>query len=212
LSSPATWSTYFDGAGDMLTATSLPGPGTGNFTYECWVYPTSASVTYRAIFGIDNYGASTPFRLYQYGTNFQFWYNSSALNRINSNTIQMNQWYHLAATRSGTSLRFFVNGTQVGSTITESSNYPTSTFRIGMDSGSLYPFVGYISNVRVVNGTAVYTSNFTPSTTPLTPVAGTKLLTGQTAFNESLAIENPVTVTASGNAVPRPITPFLINN
>ena len=212
LSSPATYSTYFDGAGDMLTATSLPGPGTGNFTYECWVYPTSASVTYRAIFGIDNYGASTPFRLYQYGTNFQFWYNSSALNRINSNTIQMNQWYHLAATRSGTSLRFFVNGTQVGSTITESSNYPTSTFRIGMDSGSLYPFVGYISNVRVVNGTAVYTSNFTPSTTPLTPVAGTKLLTGQTAFNESLAIENPVTVTASGNAVPRPITPFLINN
>jgi hypothetical protein len=124
----------------------------------------------------------------------------------------MNQWYHLAATRSGTSLRFFVNGTQVGSTITESSNYPTSTFRIGMDSGSLYPFVGYISNVRVVNGTAVYTSNFTPSTTPLTPVTGTKLLTGQTAFNESLAIENPVTVTASGNAVPRPITPFLINN
>ena len=33
-----------------------------------------------------------------------------------------------------------------------------------------------MSDMRVVNGTAVYTSNFTPPTAPLTKVTNTKLL------------------------------------
>jgi hypothetical protein len=36
-------------------------------------------------------------------------------------------------------------------------------------------FLGYISNARIINGTALYTSNFVPSTTPLAPVANTVL-------------------------------------
>lgn len=35
---------------------------------------------------------------------------------------------------------------------------------------------GYLSDVRVVNGTAVYTSNFTPPTAPLTAITNTSLL------------------------------------
>jgi hypothetical protein len=38
------------------------------------------------------------------------------------------------------------------------------------------PYVGYISNARVVIGTAIYTTNFTPPTAPLTAVDGTRLL------------------------------------
>jgi hypothetical protein len=207
-SNTTNWSGYFDGTGDMLTVTNLTGPGTGDFTYECWVYPTSSAVSYRLIFGIDNYGASAPFRLYQYGTNFQFWYTGNAGSFINSNTIVMNQWYHLAATRSGSSLRFFVNGVQVGSTITQSASYPTSNFRIGMDSGSLYPFVGYISNVRVVNGTALYTSAFTPSTSQLTAVSGTSLLTCQgPRFIDNST--NNFAITVSGDAKTTMFDPFL---
>ena len=37
-------------------------------------------------------------------------------------------------------------------------------------------FPGYISNFRIVKGTAVYTANFTPSTSPLTAIANTSLL------------------------------------
>lgn len=207
---PFSYSIYFDGSGDMVTVSSLPGPLTGDFTYEAWVYPTSSAVSYRVIFGIDNYAGGQPFRLYQYGTNFQFWYTENAGNFINSNTIIVNEWYHLAATRSGSSLKFFVNGTQVGSTITNTANYPTSNFRIGMDSAGSYPFIGYISNVRVVNGTAVYTSNFAPPVSQLPVISGTTLLTANSSRFKDYSLNN-YTVTASGNANITTQTPFNID-
>lgn len=205
------WSAYFGGSSDMLTVSSLPGPLTGDFTYECWAYPIDSTVSYRAIFGIDNYSGTTPFRLYQYGPKFEFWYTGTSPNYRSSNTITMNQWYHLAITRAGTSLRFYVNGEQMGTTVTSSANYPTSNFRIGFDFQSLYPFLGYISNVRVVNGTALYTSNFTPPTAQLTAISGTTLLTCQNnRFRDNST--NNYTVTPSGNVSIQPFGPFLLSS
>jgi hypothetical protein len=212
-----TGSMSFNGTNSFLSvpASDSLAPLTGDFTYECWAYPTSATVSYRMIFGIDNYAAEQPFRLYQYGTNFQFWYTGTAGNFINSNTITINQWYHLAVTRSGTSIRFFVNGTQVGSTLTSSANYPSSIFRVGRDSGSLYPFIGHILNVRVVKGTAVYTSNFTPPTTDLTNISNTGLLIlGENNFNDSSS--NNLVVTNSNASIHTnnnglPLSPYASN-
>jgi hypothetical protein len=59
----------------------------------------------------------------------------------------------------------------------------------------------------VVNGTAVYTSNFTPSTTPLTAIANTSLLTLQNATFVDNSTNN-FTITANGNSVPRQFNPF----
>jgi hypothetical protein len=191
---PGYYSNYFDGSGDGLSvpASSALAPLTGDFTYEAWVYPTSSSVTYRVVFGIDNYTGGQPFRLYQYGTQFQYWYTGSATDFIGSSTITMNTWYHIAITRSGGVLKLFVNGTQAGSNVTSTLNYPSSIFRIGMDLAGSYPFVGYVSNLRAVKGTAIYTANFTPSTTPLTAISGTSLLTCQTnqAVNNSTFLDN----------------------
>ena len=44
-------------------------------------------------------------------------------------------------------------------------------------SSGTYFFPGYISNVRVIKGTAIYTSGFTVPTSPLTAISGTVLLT-----------------------------------
>jgi hypothetical protein len=90
------WSGYFDGSGDYLTvpASTILAPLTGDFTYECWVYPTSSSVSYRTIFGIDSYDSGGPFRMYQYGTNFQFWYKGPPGLFINSPTITVNIWLY----------------------------------------------------------------------------------------------------------------------
>lgn len=155
------YSISFDGTGDSLLVPSsqVTAPLTFDFTYECWVYPTSSTSTYRTVFGLDSYGPSAPFRLYQNGTRFELWYTSGA--SIQSSIITINQWYHVAMTRSGTSLRFFLNGVQQGSTVSTSTNYAASNFRVGNDSAGTYPFVGYISDLRITRS-ARYTANFTP--------------------------------------------------
>ena len=108
------------------------------------------------------------------------WY-ENANQRINATSTGWNNgtWNHIAITRSGNSVRMFLNGTQVGSTYTTSFSYGAnpSGFVIGLNSDGLTgPLAGYLSNIRIVKGTAVYTSNFTPSTTPLTAITNTQLL------------------------------------
>jgi hypothetical protein len=151
----------FDGSGDSLIIqpSKVLAPLTGNFTYECWVYPVTTQSSYRMIFGLDSYVSGTPFRLYQYGTVFTLWYNNSA--SITSTPITINNWYHVAMTRTGTSLRLFVNGKQVGTTVLNTVSYPPSIFRVGSDAAGTYPFVGYISDLRITHSSR-YTSNFTP--------------------------------------------------
>jgi hypothetical protein len=76
----------------------------------------------------------------------------------------------------------YVNGANVAASAISATIYSgTTTTTFGCYAQSSYPNGyavpnGYLSNVRVVKGVAVYTSNFTPSTTPLTPISGTSLL------------------------------------
>jgi len=70
---------------------------------------------------------------------------------------------HIAVTRLGTSLRIFINGTQLSSTVTNSTNWGAIT-RIGaIDSGGSQNFLGYIDDLRITRF-ARYTANFTPPT------------------------------------------------
>lgn len=106
-------------------------------------------------------------------------------------TIGTNKWYHIAVSKQGTNLRMFVDGKIVvsssnhSSTIGSSSNGP----RIGARRDGYHPTQGFISNLRVVKGTALYTSEFTPPTEPLTNVTNTKLLCCQSnAFAGTAAV------------------------
>jgi len=79
---------------------------------------------------------------------------------------------------------------------------------IGVNAGGAASFyTGYLSNIRVVKGTAVYTSNFTPSTTPLTAITNTSLLTCQSnRFIDNSA--NNFTITANGTPRVQAFQPF----
>ena len=80
--------------------------------------------------------------------------------------------------RNGTTFTLYVNGISRGSQ-TSSINIAAQgdVFRIGdYNSSGTFPINGYITNFRVVNGTAVYTSNFTPPTSPLTAIPNTQVL------------------------------------
>ena len=61
------------------------------------------------------------------------------------------------------------------------------------------PFKGYISDARLVNGTCVYTGNFTPPAVPLTAISGTNLLLNFTnaGIYDSAMMNNAITVGAA---------------
>jgi hypothetical protein len=106
----------------------------------------------------------------------------------------------------------FIDGTQVGSTYSDSNDYKANDYaRIGSASDNpsgLNYFNGYISNLRIVDGTAVYTSAFTPSTAPLTAISGTALLTlqGPEPFIDNSG--NSLAIAQLGNVKAQNFGPF----
>jgi len=176
---------YFDGTGDYLTtpADAAFTFGTGNLTLECWIYQTATSAsTYRVIFADNVYGNAGGYTLYSYNNALNLWKGGSGGIEViaPAGTIALNTWTHVAWTRSGSSNRLFINGIQVGATTTDATNYTSTASYIGASQTGTLPFIGYISDVRIVKGTAVYTTNFTPSTTPLPTISGTSLLLNYT--------------------------------
>jgi hypothetical protein len=154
-----------DGTGDCLT---IPlETFTGDFTLETWLYKTAR----------DGSGYSVLFA--RQGTvpeNNQFAYDLTTEGSIltviagsvvigaSGTSVPTNDWCHLAWTRSGSTVRQFVNGTQQGSNGTSSETF--SIARIGAFTATTFEVNGYIDEVRITNGVARYTANFTPPTLP----------------------------------------------
>ena len=179
-------SAYFDGSGDDLVAADSSDfeLGSGDFTISMWMYPDSISPTstVEALISHASHSGGVGWAMW--------WQTNSGLNRlrffVNGTARQYetnidftgNQWTYVTAVRTGNTLKLFVNGVEGLSTSFADFNNSTTTLTIGSSTNwnSNYPFSGYLSDVRVVKGTAVYTSNFTPPTAPLTAVTNTKLL------------------------------------
>ena len=114
-----------------------------------------------------------------------------------STTFIKDKWYHVAVTRSGNSFDLWVDGTKDATTVTNSGAFSDATVssansgtnNIGVEIGSLSTyglsrkFNGYISNLHLVNGTALYTSNYTIPTTRLEKRSDTVILTCNSAGN-----------------------------
>ena len=221
LSAPSTapaataYSVYFDGTGDFLNTASNAAFtfGTSDLTLECWIYQTATSVsTYRVIFSDNVYTSAGGYALYTYNNALTLWVAGAEV-IAPAGTFSLNTWTHVAWTRAGTSNRLFINGTQVGATTTNGTNYTATISYIGARPTGLFPFAGLISNARIVKGTAVYTSDFTPSTSPLTTTSQ-----GVTASSVSLLAcqnntfidnsTNNFAITPSGNVTPSYVSPF----
>ena len=165
---------YFDGTGDYLItpANTVSNLGTGDFTIEMWVYLTNSSATTQTIMGGDlsTQSAST--------NTIQIWYNNVA-NKISfnvygnprfdsSSSVSINNWMHLAFTRSSGTFKMFINGTQEASG-SMSNNLSNNVFLVGRGYISFNQeyFYGYIDDLRITKGYARYTANFTPPTAAL---------------------------------------------
>ena len=121
-------------------------------------------------------------------------------------SVALNRWQHIAVSYDGTSIRIFVEGIllKTVSYNTQSSTDSSANFNIGVydavgGGGLAGYFNGFISNLRVIDGTALYTTNFTAPTEALTNVTNTTLLCCNSSTSATASTVTPGTITANGD-------------
>lgn len=163
----ASTSLAFSGSNNLVLATTTNLQMPGDFTWEAWVYPTSlpgfsvmigTSAIYGRVLISQNAGL--------------YWEsdNGAAPLAVSSGyppsgSWTLNTWQHIALTRSGSSWRFFKDGTQQGTTKTASfTPETTQNLEFGSAYGGSNRFTGYMEGIRFTKGVARYTANFTAPT------------------------------------------------
>jgi len=222
--SGTSYSNYFSGSGNYLNipASTAFDFGTGDVTIEAWVILTAIGGTNQTIISSFPTGSGSGW------TAWSFIINTSGYLIVdtfvsgveqtciaNSNALTINQWYHVAYTRTGGTNRLFVNGnlcTFSSNTLVQAINSGSVALSVSRQNytGYEYPLKGYVSNLRIVKGTAVYTAAFTPSTVPLTAITNTVLLTCKSATIVDTST-NAFNITSTGTVTISTTTPFGIN-
>jgi hypothetical protein len=177
-------SAYFDGTGDYVTVADNPAFnfGNGDFTMECWVYPTASGSLFSKRANNATYAPfsagfdSSMIPSIYCSTNGTTW----GVNLVSSIAGRFNSWNHIAYTRLGSTFTIWVNGISGGtSTAIGTSSLMTNSTAVAIaataaDGNS--PMTGYLTGVRFIKGTALYTTAFTPPTAPLTATTNTSIL------------------------------------
>lgn len=152
---------YFPGSGDYIQSEgSLFNFSTQDWTIEFWMYPTLGSA-FQCIFTIQG-----GINVHLYDDNAIYVNDAvTGAGGFTGGSFGTNQWYHIAITRQSGTLRVFSNGSLVGSSSTPFGSSVTPVIIGGAYSGF---FHGYLDELRVVQGTAIYTNpaGFTPPTAP----------------------------------------------
>ena len=174
------WSVASDGSGDNLSIAynSALDITQGDYTVEFWIYRTVGGVQLEVI----NQRGSTIGWLVRINSNntIVFGYAGGGATVTSVGTIPINEWVHVAGTREGNTPRVFINGVLDNTGSGGNGTTSTATFYINRSyTSSGGGVTGYLSNLRIVKGTALYTADFTVPTAPLTAVSGTSLLTLQ---------------------------------
>jgi hypothetical protein len=176
-------------------------PGTGAFTVE-WFQYYQDSDTNAIVFSIGTFPANDLCIVYTDRTLFIFTDGSAS---SVSPAVTKNIWQHIAVVGNGgadgsRNVKVYVDGALV---LTRTANYninQTDTLRIGNQTDASLPsgnYAGLLTNFRWVVGTAVYTSDFTKPSAPLSAISGTQLL---------LAATNPSTVVRDSSSANRTAT------
>jgi alpha-tubulin suppressor-like RCC1 family protein/two-component sensor histidine kinase len=211
LSNANAYSTYFNGS-NHLSLTQPANAGIGDFTIELWIYPTTATLGTLLSSSRTSTPPSYHLQVLSSGA-IRLYLNSGSsvsIQSVSPYLANVNSWTHIAIVRSGSTVRMYVNGYQQSTTATLSTQFgDTDTLDIGryQPSSSQY-YTGYISNIRYVYGTALYTNNFTVPSSPLTAISNTTLLICQntTVIDNST---NNVTITNTGSVITGSLnTPF----
>lgn len=164
-----------DGDGDWVATNTVAalGLGTADFTIELWAKHTTTGEDWIIDFRAQGGGANQDrphLALANNGT-LQYWIGTQLMITSSQSRPTANVWHHYAVARQGATTRLFVDGTLVGSTTNarQGVNMGTSArFILGTVGDSpgaaTTEFVGFMDEVRVTRGTALYTANFSVPT------------------------------------------------
>ena len=175
-----THSAYFDGTTDRLIVQHRGDLNLQNhdFTIEGWFYLADASEPIRLVYSTGGTGTRSGWLIYATNTAFQFWASSvtNAWNIASGSSLGArtnSAWVHLAVTREGNTFRCFQNGTQTSTFTSGKSLYtdPGEEIAIGgwAGGGNVQYLNGYIDDLRIIKGKAIYTEAFTPPTEAVGP-------------------------------------------
>jgi hypothetical protein len=213
---PVTGSVSFDGSGDYLSLASSEdfNFGSEEFTIEFWINTTTTSIKGIASKRTSAGASNTNWIVYVTAAGaLQFYASDGSTYQINGifgGKINDGSWHHCAVVRNGNTFTLYVNGVSVTSQTTSFTISSTSRpFYIGVDNpGNSTDILGYISNLRILKGTALYTSNFTPPTRELQPIGDTVLLCCNNPDSAG-AEATGKTITVNGDAVASTFSPGL---
>jgi hypothetical protein len=177
---------YFDGTGDYLSGSGNTNLnfGTGNFTVEMFVYVIAYPGSSISLFigGGNASGGDVNINLYvgtngYVGATFDGTGEDAA---TAAGVIKTGNWQHVALVRTSNLFTIYIDGVSraTGSTSSASTLYSTSGWFVG--GAATYYLNGYVSGVRVLKGTALYTQNFAPPIAPPTAITNTQLLLNYT--------------------------------
>tara|TARA_Y100000114_G_scaffold148539_1_gene161732 strand:- start:1316 stop:4294 length:2979 start_codon:yes stop_codon:yes gene_type:complete len=209
-------SLYLDGDAKLETSASSDFTfSTNDFTLEGFMYCT----TYGEL--ISCFNQSSPFAGFTLSTDFNntgklelFMSDGSGYQTTTSTeTYPQNEWVHFACVRAGSQILFFKNGALNGTVaLTRSPGNSNNVLRIGCSnngSGNRF-FAGYLDDLRITNGLALYTQSFVPPSqavgASLSGSDETNSTTGFTSvylpFDSDVNDDGPLSlsVTAAGNA------------
>jgi len=164
---------FYDGAAAFASGQYLTVPdstelrvGTGDFTIEVWMHPTSyGSASYPSV--ISKYSDSDLSWILRLHSSGQLvWYNgyNAGTNSASASGLSLlNQWSHIAVVRQAGVSKIYLNGFQVLS-VADTYNYDDSNPLVfgRQDLSNNNPFIGYLQDFRLYKGIAKYTSSFSP--------------------------------------------------
>lgn len=142
--------------------------GTGDFTVEMWLYPTSATVG--LCVGKRASSATTSgIIILENTTQYTFLASIGSSFVINTNfgTLTTNTWAHLAVERFGTQFNAYYNGTRTNcGTNAGSIDTNASVMSFGRDLDPTNAVIGYLDEIRVSKVARYQSTSFTPPVTP----------------------------------------------
>ncbi len=207
-----------------------------DFTIETWYYPTKNTgvLIERGLGGVGGNNASyvivwdSPNNQLNFaasnanGNNYSVGSLTGPTGNIGKPTLD--EWNHVAVTRTGTTYRGFLNGS-LNMNITNNANVPYAALGRGITIGGMFrsgqtyatgipsnTISGYVSNMRIISGNSIYNAAFTPANTQLlSNSTNVILVTGITPAFEDVTGTQTLAVNGANEIFPSPFSPFTAN-